>query len=190
MSDKKALKVQNGRFFWVALLSFIFVLTGQAHAQSSGIERFLGHFSGSGISENADSIFFAVSVRDIDVTISAEPNGGFKLDWVTITREGGDPNNPSEKRKQTTLVFNPTDRPGVFRASEKGDPLEGSPVWWSRIDGDTLYTYMMMIEDDGSWQVQKYARTVSGSGMTLLFERLKDGEATRQVKGRLVKTAG
>ena len=178
------------RLFALALLAFTAFAGPTVWASSvaaQGIEAFFGRFQGSGISENADSIYFAVSVRDLDVQISPTANGGFMLDWTTITRERGDPNNPTVKSKQTSKVFNPTDRPGVYRAPDTGDVLDGHPVWWSRVDGTKLYTYMMMIEENGSWHVQKYERTVSGSGMELVFERLRDGDETREVRARLVK---
>lgn len=165
----------------------LILFLGTATAQADEAAKFLGHFKGSGISENADSIYFAVSVRDLDVVISRNETGGFNIDWTTVTREGGDPDNPKVKKKQTSVSFHPTDRPGVFRAKDEGDPIDGAPVWWSRIDGNSLFTYMMMIEANGSWQVQKYVRTLSGSGMSLTFERIIDGEQARQVKARLVK---
>lgn len=159
-------------------------------ANAQGVEKFFGHFEGSGISENADSIYFAVSVRDLDVKISAAPEGGFTLDWTTVTREKGDPNNPDVKRKQAAMTFVPDSKPGVYRTVPEGDPLDGAPIWWSRVDGNSLYTYRMQINEDGTWRVQKYIRTVSGSGMTLVFESIEDGEQVRQVKARLIKVGG
>lgn len=169
-----------------AAICLILIVTATT-ANANDAAKFFGHFKGSGISENADSIYFAVSVRDLDVVIAPVHGGGFSIDWTTVTREGGDPDNPKVKRKETAVTFRPTGRPGVYRAKDEGDPIEGAPVWWSRIDGTSLYTYMMMIEADGSWQVQKYVRTVSGSGMALTFERIVDGDQARQVKARLVK---
>ena len=168
-------------------LGFALIL-GSSLASANDIAKFFGHFEGSGISENADSIYFAVSVRDMDVRIEPAANGGFTLNWTTVTREGGDPNNPNVKKKETSVSFLPAEQPGVYKAPVNGDAIDGAPVWWSRVDGNTLYTYMMMIEADGTWQVQNYARTVSGTGMTLEFQRIKDGSDIREVKGRLVKT--
>lgn len=180
------------RFLPLILALALAVPTGLASngALAQGIEKFFGHFEGSGISENADSIYFAVSVRDLDVRISAAPNGGFTLDWTTVTREKGDPNNPKVKRKQATMTFMPARNPGVYRTETDGDPLDGAPIWWSRIDGNSLYTYRMQINEDGTWQVQKYVRAVGGSGMTLVFESIDDGEQVRQVRARLVKVDG
>ena len=176
------------------VLSFIFAFAlaasaglASSGASAQGIEKFFGHFEGSGISENADSIYFAVSVRDLDVKISPAPNGGFTLDWTTVTREKGDPNNPKVKRKQASLTFMPANKPGVYRADSESDPLDGAPIWWSRVDGTSLYTYRMQINEDGTWRVQKYVRTVSGSGMELVFESIEDGAQVRQVRARLIK---
>ncbi len=156
-------------------------------ALAQGIEKFFGHFEGSGISENADSIYFAVSVRDLNIKISPAANGGFTLDWTTVTREKGDPNNPKVKRKQAALTFYPSGKPGVYKSDNPGDPIDGAPIWWSRVDEDSLYTYRMQIMEDGAWRVQKYIRTVSGAGMSLIFESIEDGAQVRQVKARLVK---
>lgn len=173
-------------FLFALAIALPSVLAASA-AQAQGIEKFFGHFQGSGISENADSIYFAVSVRDLDVKISPAAGGGFSLDWTTVTREKGDPNNPKVKRKNAAMTFLPAKTPGVYRTAPEGDPLDGAPVWWSRVDGESLYTYRMQINEDGTWRVQKYIRTISGSGMTLVFESIDDGQQVRQVRARLVK---
>ena len=46
----------------------------------------------------------------------------------------------------------------------------------------------MVINESGAYQLQRYERKLSGSGMELTFTRLKDGEKVRTVKGRLIKT--
>jgi hypothetical protein len=47
----------------------------------------------------------------------------------------------------------------------------------------------MQIKQDGSWEIQKYIRTINDQGMRLEYQRLKDGEPVRTVKGRLIKIA-
>lgn len=59
------------------LLAPIFALTllvgtTTAKAQDLSIEAFYGHFQGSGVAENSDSLYFGVTVRDLDVRITPE----------------------------------------------------------------------------------------------------------------------
>lgn len=159
-------------------------------ALAQDFSAFLGHWKGSGISETDDSIYFAVTVRDMDVVIEKVSETSFKLTWTTITRESGDPDNPDVKKKSATLTFQAVGAPGVYRDVNAGDPLKSEPVWWSRVEENTLYTYMMRIREDGTWQVQKYTREISGQGMTLTYQRITDGQPERQVRGRLVKHGG
>lgn len=171
-----------------ALTLFLSAFAGPAMAQDYA--AFLGHWKGSGISETEDSIYFAVTVRDMDVQIEAVDDTAFRLTWTTVTRESGDPDNPKIKKKSASFVFRANGTPGVYMSEDMGDPLQSEPVWWSRIEGETLYTYMLRIREDGTWQVQKYTRTVTGMGMSLTYQRITDGEAERQVRGRLIKHGG
>lgn len=173
----------------LAAASLVIAFASMPSAMAQDFSPFLGHWKGSGISETEDSIYFAVTVRDMDVVIEKVSETSFRLSWTTITRESGDPDNPDVKKRSATLVFNATDKPGVYRTEESGDPLKSEPVWWSRVEGDSLFTYMLRIREDGTWQVQKYTRAVSGQGMTLTYQRITDGTSERQVRGRLVKHA-
>lgn len=172
------------RSFLAALFLAVAIATPATAQEFAG---FVGHWKGSGISETEDSIYFAVTVRDMDVIIEPVDGNAFSLTWITVTRESGDPNNPDVKKNEATIVFRPTGVPGVYRDEKIGDPLKSEPVWWSRIEGDTLYTYMLRIRENGTWQVQKYIRSITSQGMTLTYQRISDGEPERQVRGRLVK---
>ena len=59
---------------------------------------------------------------------------------------------------------------------------------WARIKENALVVYLMVIDKEGAYQLQRYERKLVGTGMELTFTRLKDGEKIRTVKGRLVKT--
>ena len=77
------------------LLAPIFALTllvgtTTAKAQDLSIEAFYGHFQGSGVAENSDSLYFGVTVRDLDVRITPEAPG-FAVEWTSVIRGGGDP---------------------------------------------------------------------------------------------------
>ncbi len=45
----------------------------------------------------------------------------------------------------------------------------------------------MRIAENGSYTIQTYNRTLSGTGMNLNFVNTTDGEPQRQVEARLVK---
>jgi hypothetical protein len=157
-----------------------------ASAQDLPLGAFFGSFKGGGVAENRDSLYFGVTVRDLDVTIQPEGQG-FKVDWATIIRSGGDPNNPNIKRKTQSATFLATDKPGVYRATDLADPLQGGKYAWARIKKQTLYVYALLIGDDGRYDMQMYERTIKPSGMDLVFHRIRDGEPMRTVKGKLIK---
>ncbi len=163
-------------------------LAAPAAGQELPISAFFGTFKGGGVAENRDSIYFGVTVRDFDVTI--RPAGeGFSVEWATIIRSGGDPKNPKVRRKAQTATFVPTGRPGVFRATDLGDPLSGGRYAWARIEKQTLMVYVLTIDENGLYDIQSYARTLKPSGMDFVFQRIHDGEPVRTVKGKLIRYA-
>jgi len=90
----------------------------------------------------------------------------------------------------TTRVFQPlAGRPGLYRAADSGDPIAGQEMSWARIRGATLTVYLMGIDPDGTYELQRYDRTVGPGGMQLTFTRERDGEKVRKVTGRMVKQA-
>jgi len=156
-----------------------------AHAQTLPIDAFYGHFQGSGIAENDDSLYFGVTVRDLDVRIGPE-GGGFYVEWTSVIRGGGDPNNPDVRKRSQRVSFSPSNRANVFTTSSAKNPMDGGLIW-ARIHDQTLTVNVMRINETGSYTVQTYNRTVSGTGMTLNFVNTTDGEPQRQVEARLVK---
>jgi hypothetical protein len=176
---------------WAVSLTAVFLLLiapGRINAADLPVSAFFGTYSGGGVAENEDSIYFAVTARDMDVVI--RPAGaGFNVTWTSVIRRGGDPSNPKIKRKSTTRVFAPSQRPGIYRATASADPISGKEMCWARVKGQSLIVYQMVIGVDGAYQLQRYVRTLSGLGMQLTFTRIKDGDRVRTVKGRMVKTA-
>lgn len=176
------------RLVWtcVAALSLALFAAAPAGAKALSIKAFYGTFKGTGIAENRDSLYFGVTVRDLDVTI--QPSGqGFEINWTTVIRRGGNPNKPKVRRKTQKMVFAPAKRPGLFRGEGSGDPLSGKPYSWARIEKNSLITYVLSVNSDGSYEVQSYTRTLVPTGMSFVFKRIKDGEPVRTVKGKLVK---
>jgi hypothetical protein len=181
------------RWFIAALIALL-IAPLQATAQTAGqpqadglpITAFYGKFSGSGIAHSEDSAYFSATVRDLDVEIQPEGNG-FKIIWTTMLRQGGTVGRPESRRRTTTRTFRPTATPNVYHVAGSGNPLEGKEMSWARVEGTSLITHTMAVNDAGHYVIQSYTRTLSGNGMDLAFVRIEEGETTRTVNGRLVR---
>lgn len=169
---------------WFACVAF----AGTAQAEDLQPAAFFGTFQGSGFAEDKDSIYFGTTVRDLDVVI-APTGSGFSVTWTTIIRSGGDPSNPDVRRKTQTVSFAETEHASVFRGVPSGDPLAGNPYIWGKIEGNTMTVFILTINAGGAYDMQSYARTLSGSGMDLVFSRIRDGEPVRSARAKLVKAA-
>jgi hypothetical protein len=161
-----------------------------APARTLDIRAFFGSFSGSGLADGEDTAYLGVTPRDLDVRIAATGENGFTVSWTTVLRVGGDAQNPEVRRRATSLTFRPGPRPGLFTALDNGDPLQGGMLSWARISRSTLTIHQFSVRDGGQHEIQTYARTLTGSGMDLVYTRVVDGERQRRVRGKLVKNAG
>jgi hypothetical protein len=170
------------------IAAILLAASAGARAADHDIKAFFGTFQGGGVANDADSLYFGVTARDFDFQIAPSGNG-FEVKWTSVIRGGGTPSKPDVRRKTTSLTFAPTGRQGIWRAAESGDPVGGGTAAWARIGGNTLSVYLMVVLDDGRYELQQYDRTLTGQGMELVFRRLRDGEQVRTVKGRGVKVA-
>lgn len=170
----------------VVILGLVAGGSGQAIAAPAPIAAFFGTWQGNAISESRISVNFQLTARDIGVVVRSSGDG-FTLAWRTVQRQKGDPNNPTEVLKETTLDFQPV-RAGVWRAGPSRDPLVDDGAYaWAYIDGQTLVVNVMQIAADGRAELQVYRRTLTGGFMTLEFLRIVDGTTVRSAKGRLIK---
>jgi len=157
-----------------------------ASAKDLNLAAFFGTFKGSGISDNRDSLYFGTTVRDLDVTI--QPAGkGFTVEWTTVIRRGGDPKNPKVRQKAQTMSFQPVGKAGAYRAAGNGDLLSGQPYAWAYIRKDALVIHIMSVAETGAYEMQSYTRKLVPTGMEFTFERIRNDEPVRKVKGRLTK---
>ena len=173
------------RFLAVCVL---LLLAPAATAANLSIAAFQGKWQGSAVSESDISVHFRLTSRDIDVELRARSDG-FDITWNTVQRQKGDPNDPKEVLKSTSLTFHSVG-PNLWAGAGNGDPLtSGAPYVWATVRDRTLIISSLRIYADGRHELQIYRRTLSGTGMTLEFERLVDGESVRRASGRLVKVA-
>jgi hypothetical protein len=166
----------------------ISLLLGPAASQAGtlSIEAFYGHYQGSGVAENSDSLFFGVTVRDLDVRITPEAPG-FAVEWTSVIRGGGNPDKPDIRKRTQTMSFLPSGTPGVFDAVGATDPRSPDGLGWASVQDNTLSVHVMRITAAGGYVIQTYNRTLDGTGMQLKFVNVADGEPSRQVDARLVK---
>ena len=157
-----------------------------AEAKDLDIKAFYGKFTGSGVANSEDSLYFAVTVRDTDVEIRPTTDG-FRVIWTTVLRQGGDPSKPDVRRRSSTADFVYSTRPNLFLGKGHSDPLVSGETSWARVSGNSLLVYILTIGEDGLYDVQTYARTLTGAGMDLIFTRVRDGEPTRTVKAKLAR---
>ena len=60
---------------------------------------------------------------------------------------------------------------------------------WAYIKGQTLTVHSLVIDETGSYTMHSYDRTLTGLGMELEFTRVRDGEPTKTVTGKLTKAS-
>lgn len=168
------------------LVAVLALFGGGASAQNVDIAAFFGTWEGNALSESQISVHFQLTSRDIGVTV--QPAGdGFSLRWNTVQRQRGDPGNPKEELKATTIRFAEV-RPGVWQGAENGDPVgSGKPYAWAHIERQTLVVSILQIYPEGRHEIQVYRRTLSGGFMELEFSRVVEGRTVRSATGRLVK---
>ncbi len=155
-----------------------------AQGKDLAIDAFFGAFSGAGVSESNEAPGGKATIRDTVLEIRGAGAGGFTITWTTTS-----PGSVSgkAKTKTTTMTFNPTPKPNVFEAAQQGNPVAGNDFMWARLSRQTLTVYAVTTQPDGRYEIQKWDRTLQGTGMQMVYTRLSDGEQSRIVRARLVK---
>lgn len=172
---------RRAAFMVLGGLAVFLLAVSPSRAEPTPIAAFVGSFAGSGIAETYDDIYAPESVRDLDVMISAS-GPGFVVNWTTVVRSVGG----KVKRKTQTLSFAPTGTGSQYRSVELTAPF-GEGLAWAGIEDQTLSIFVLTIVADGGYQLQRYARTLTGLGMDLTYTRKVDGEDLRVVKAKLVR---
>jgi hypothetical protein len=175
-----------------AILLFTALLTAAGNAYpDEGIAPFVGEYRGRAISEGINGL----AERDLSVVIEARDKGGFVVEWTTVSRGS---QSGRLKKSSYTVEFIATKRPNIYSSAMKTnvfggrqakDPLKGDPYVWARIDGKTLTQYVMIITDEGGYEMQVYDRTLIASGMSLRFSRVRDGKVLKLISGTLERVA-
>lgn len=172
-----------GRLWFIMLLVLLWM---PAQAALADIGRFVGDYSGSAAIVDADG---TSTPRDMSVSIRENKNG-FSVKWTTTTHK------PQGRTKENTyeIDFVPSDRESVFAAAMKKnvfghavqlDPMKGEPYVWARITGETLTVFSLFVDENGSFELQQFDRTLANGGLELEFTRIGNGMTKRTSKAFL-----
>jgi hypothetical protein len=169
----------------VLALAACFSSPARAQEANPALAPFFGSFSGRGVAADSETPRGTpIKVRDLDIVI--RPSGtGFVLTWATVLshRRAG----PHLHYPVTTYAFAPAGRPNWFVATELGNPLEGRPLVWARLDANTLHVTVYTVFEDGHNDLQIYTRTVKGDQMELSYTRVHENERVVSVRGWLAR---
>ncbi len=181
---------------WLALLAGLALPGAAARAtdQQGGpagaplpLEAFFGTYAGHGVATQRQP-GTAVSRRELDVTIEPSQDG-FAIAWTTVLHKGNDPKAERMVRRDNRLAFVPSGRANLWRAAKEGDPASGETYAWARIEGDSLITYVTWIDDEGMFDVDRYARQITPAGMKVSFRLTREGAEVLSVEADLEKVA-
>ncbi len=173
--------MSDNRLVWALLFS---ALLFQSFIVNAGdmIDPFIGEYEGHVKLIDGDREV----ERDLGVKVS-KTKKGFNIKWTAATRKP----NGKLKTKKYTIDFLPTRRSNVFAAAmktnvfggkEQLDPMKGDPYVWSRITGNTLTVFALLVRDDGGYELQVYDRTLGSEGLQLKYSRIRDGEPLRTIE--------
>ena len=175
------------------ILIVVLLVGGPAFAETP--DRPIKDFFGTYVGRSISTVEEGLSERDLAVSIKPYKDNGYTVDWTTLIRK----KDAEWSRKSYSINFGPTKRPGIYGSEMRSnmfggavplDPLAGEPFFWSRIDGDTLSVYALIIREDGGYEMQVYDRTWTPKGLELKFTRFRNGEPLKLISGMLERKGG
>lgn len=179
----------------LALATVLLVCHGPwRDVQADDLSPFLGSYVGRATVE--DLTTGEQHQRDLDIVVVPYRKHGLRIDWITVGLVDGRRDVPGVKRWSQTVQFEPAAGNGfmvevgesdLFQESRATVPIEGDPVRWTRVDGNTLHTCSFLVLEDGRYELQFYQRILTDIGMDIRFERIVDGEVVRRVTGQTAR---
>lgn len=168
------------RQFRILCIALLLALPATGSAES--FVRFEGTYKGE-----AEFTFEGqVEKRDMSTTIEATETG-FELSWTSVSYKS----DGRITQKTYTILFEPTDRESIYTSAMKKnvfgkevplDPLKGEPYVWARLEGDTLSVFSLFISEVGDYEIQEFHRTLVDGGLDLMFRRVHDGGASKEIR--------
>jgi hypothetical protein len=155
-----------------------------ASSAPASLADFTGRYLGAGV-----EVALAPSPQEPPRRMSRVEIAGdereFVMRWATVKLG---PNFKPEPVKATEqeLRFRPGSKPGHFVAVAGADGL-AAPDATAEISGRTMVVIKTETLPDGRRSIQRYERTLTGSGMDVVFTRTEGGQLVRQVNLKLTR---
>ena len=167
------------------ILTILILWSGSLLA--NGIDRFVGSYAGQ-----AEFVEAGESRKRDMSTVIEKTKEAFRITWTSVTYKS----DGRTKSKTYTIDFVPSQRDNIYQAAMKSnlfgkavplDPLAGEPFVWARLEGDTFSVYSLFINEIGEYEIQEFHRTLVEGGLDLVFQRVRDGEAEREIRTKLLR---
>ena len=149
-------------------------------------DSFIGNYEGKYISPKGEKYN-----RDLSVEIK-EVDDGFNITWKTVTFK-----KDKAKEKTYSIDFLETDREHIYEAAQKKnlfggrdplDPMKGEPYAWARIEGNKLTVFVLIVTDDGGYEMQTFDRILtSDNNLEVKFSRIRNGEMFKAIETTLTR---
>ncbi len=208
---------QKTKLMGLILGFFVFTASGTLSAADAPVDAFYGVFEGETTfltATGAKKRGISVSISPVPDALPGVT--GVEVSWTTLSKRS----NGKAKSKTHDAVFVPADpAETVFVAvrfsgaaediaklesneAEKpdapvtapqrspGDPRGTAPYLWGRIKGDTFSIYVVVVTEDGGYEIQVYDRTLTKEGMTLVYSRNRAGEHLKLLEAFLTLKEG
>lgn len=181
---------------WMIASILASVLFTTMAISASPVSEFVGPWSGQAIEKPYDT----VKAKVISIEVE-ERDDGFELSWNDLSPNGGD----TLSGQPLTVHFASTDREGIFEAQPEGgslldqmftspktgNPLDGEPLLWARIDSETLTVYSLRIDENGQFDLDHYSWIRTDDGLALHYRQQTEALGDEMsIKGLLVRAGG
>lgn len=161
-----------------------------AHAQSgktggqASIKDFFGEYVGKAISRKpAGGDGRGKKDREANVVIKAAGQGGFSITWVTIRRVSVFAS--KRETRFTEMTFAPAGKANRWRWTKNKPLADGGPMAFAALSGRTLTIHVLALDGRGRLHAATYLRTLSRTGLHLVFRRGLNSLQVRRVAATL-----
>ena len=154
--------------------------------RAADYDVFIGKYEGTYVSPKGEKFN-----RDLSVEIE-EVDDGFNITWKTVTFK-----QDKAKEKSYSIDFLKTDREHIYEAAQKKnlfggrdplDPMKGEPYAWARIEGNKLTVFVLIVTDDGGYEMQTFDRILTNDNtLEVKFSRIRDGERLKTIETTLTR---